>query len=161
MVKYKCARCTTKLETEDDLGGQSEDCPVCGWKNDVPLSKKQIKQQKKLEKLQRKEQAKPKQAPAAPARAQNSSPAPAVECDATGERYSLDDAEPEMWYYSMDGQEVGPVPETILVTMVQSGQLPPETQVRPDGAGGWHAAHTLRQFGGELEIDDIEAIPID
>ena len=39
MIKYKCEFCDAKLETDNDMSGTLEACPVCKKGNTVPLSK--------------------------------------------------------------------------------------------------------------------------
>jgi phage FluMu protein Com len=39
MIKYKCERCKTNIETDDALSGKQERCPSCKYMNTVPLSK--------------------------------------------------------------------------------------------------------------------------
>ena len=36
MIKYKCVRCQTKLETDKLLAGKTEPCPSCGHVNRIP-----------------------------------------------------------------------------------------------------------------------------
>ena len=50
MIKYRCSNCDVKLETDDRLGGYKEPCPDCGVVNNIPLSKKQIMEDEKLNK---------------------------------------------------------------------------------------------------------------
>ena len=54
MIKYRCASCGSELETEDNLSGKDEACPVCGQTNKVPLSKHELAeiQKQHKEKLQ-------------------------------------------------------------------------------------------------------------
>ena len=49
VIKYKCAFCGAKLETEDSQSGRRETCPACGKNNPVPLSEadKEARQKEK------------------------------------------------------------------------------------------------------------------
>lgn len=38
MIRYRCAGCGAKLETDDQFGGKAEVCPSCRRTNPVPLS---------------------------------------------------------------------------------------------------------------------------
>jgi hypothetical protein len=50
MMKYNCKACGAKLETEDELSGKQESCPVCGKPNVVPLSRRDVLDQERREK---------------------------------------------------------------------------------------------------------------
>src|SRR5437763_10445049 len=41
------------------------------------------------------------------------------------------------WFYARNGQQVGPVPETELAQLVQSGAIQPETLVWHAGMAEW------------------------
>jgi len=41
MINYKCAACNARLETPDELGGESENCPACNHINQAPFTKEQ------------------------------------------------------------------------------------------------------------------------
>lgn len=44
------------------------------------------------------------------------------------------------WFYTNATQRFGPVPESLLRTLVRDGQLDPETPVWTEGMSGWEAA---------------------
>ncbi len=50
MIKYKCASCGAKLETDDSLSGKQEACPSCQKVNPVPLSKHDLAEQQARQK---------------------------------------------------------------------------------------------------------------
>jgi len=50
------------------------------------------------------------------------------------------------WYYSQDGQQQGPVAQSQLQQMLQSGQLANSSLVWKQGMGDWVAASTLEVF---------------
>jgi len=50
MIEYKCAYCGAKLETEDSLSGKEEACPVCRKVNSIPLSQRDLAEQKRQRK---------------------------------------------------------------------------------------------------------------
>ncbi len=41
------------------------------------------------------------------------------------------------WYYAMEGKEVGPVPQSTLLTLIQRGGLKPDTLVWMPGMPDW------------------------
>jgi DNA-directed RNA polymerase subunit RPC12/RpoP len=43
-IKYKCPKCSGKLENPGTMGGREDECPLCGFVHPVPLSKGQQKE---------------------------------------------------------------------------------------------------------------------
>lgn len=63
------------------------------------------------------------------------------------------------WYYTLLGEEFGPVPASTIVELVQSGTLASDDPVRQGSDGTGVAAHTLLgsfEHLGELELADEE-----
>lgn len=63
------------------------------------------------------------------------------------------------WYYTLLGEEFGPVPASTIVELLQSGTLASDDPVRQGSDGTWVAAHTLLgsfEDLGELELADEE-----
>jgi len=56
MIKYTCAHCGAKLETDDSLSGKQETCPACRKANPVPLSKQDLADDKKWRKEEQRKQ---------------------------------------------------------------------------------------------------------
>jgi hypothetical protein len=56
MIKYKCEFCDAKLETDKDMSGLLEACPVCKKGNTVPLSKHDQHEQDKQQKAKRRQE---------------------------------------------------------------------------------------------------------
>jgi DNA-directed RNA polymerase subunit RPC12/RpoP len=51
-IKYKCPKCSGKLENPGTMGGREDECPLCGFVHPVPLSKgqqKEVQRRKALE----------------------------------------------------------------------------------------------------------------
>jgi hypothetical protein len=56
MIKYKCEFCDAKLETDKDMSGLLEACPVCKKGNTVPLSKHDQHELDKQQKAKRRQE---------------------------------------------------------------------------------------------------------
>jgi len=52
------------------------------------------------------------------------------------------------WYYTLQGQQQGPVPEAQLRSLIQSGQLPPNEFVFKEGMSDWVAASSRPELMG-------------
>jgi sRNA-binding protein len=79
MIKYKCEFCDAKLETDNDMSGVLEACPVCKKGNTVPLSKHDQHEQDKQQKAKhRQEHEQEKQRKAATAAAPEPAARPAA-----------------------------------------------------------------------------------
>ncbi|MFC5050902.1 DUF4339 domain-containing protein [Rubritalea spongiae] len=50
-----------------------------------------------------------------------------------------------MWYYTLNGQQAGPISQTELAQKL-NGQLPPDTLVWKEGMENWSAANTIAVF---------------
>lgn len=53
MIVYRCAGCGETLETDDALSMQTEKCPVCGYVNTVPKSRKELRRERREQRAQR------------------------------------------------------------------------------------------------------------
>jgi len=51
-IKYKCPKCSGKLENPGTMGGREDECPLCGFVHPVPLSKglqKELQRRREVE----------------------------------------------------------------------------------------------------------------
>ncbi|MDB6094615.1 MAG: hypothetical protein JWM32_2177 [Verrucomicrobia bacterium] len=62
------------------------------------------------------------------------------------------------WYYSINGQRLGPVPEAEFERMVRDGMIRPETLVWRQGMKEWQAYSTTQPIAGEGEETETCAV---
>ncbi len=65
----------------------------------------------------------------------------------------------DQWYYSVDGETFGPLPESDLLTKYRDGELTAESFVWRDGFGDWKSAETVEPFQGVLRSGDRTSAP--
>ena len=59
------------------------------------------------------------------------------------------------WYYAQNGQQVGPVSESQLEALIQSGQVNAATPVWHQGLGDWQPLQAVRPAGGGSPLPGI------
>lgn len=52
------------------------------------------------------------------------------------------------WFYTVNGQQAGPVDDAQLRSMIQSGQVRPMDLVWREGMANWAEVHSVPEFGG-------------
>src|SRR5215204_2028400 len=67
-----------------------------------------------------------------------------------------------MWYYSVDGQTLGPLSEAELDQQVKSGALPPTVYIWRDGMAEWQPYNEVRTTVGaaRLRVATPVAVPM-
>lgn len=154
MIYYTCIHCDTELEEEDSLGSKTARCPVCNGINNVPKSKKQLKeehrqQKKKLEewrlqkmseKLTRKREEEMKVKQAAEEALRIKKQAESERQQKYIETLTLVKKDAHVvknWYCMSKGKEWGPMPESRLQIWISSGRIGSGDVVHPDNVNVW------------------------
>lgn len=65
----------------------------------------------------------------------------------------------DQWYYSQQGQRLGPVAEEQLKALAASGQLKPTDKVWKKGMAGWQAVSEVEGLIPEPAHDEPPPIP--
>src|SRR5690349_16068333 len=55
----------------------------------------------------------------------------------------------DAWYYSKDGQQIGPISSAVLQQMFTSGHLQPTDYVWHEGMADWQPAETVVELFGD------------
>lgn len=143
MIYYTCIHCDTDLEEEDSLGSKTARCPACNGINNVPKSKKQLKEERlrhKSAELARKHEEEMKTKQAAEESLRIKKQAESERQQKYAETLTLVKKDAHVvknWYCLSKGKEWGPMPEPRLQTWISSGRINSRDFVHPEDISIW------------------------
>lgn len=143
VVKYKCERCKSKLESDEHLAGLTDDCPLCGHLNKVPKTKNQIREEKRKQKELELTQLAAEAAVINKKREQ-AEKEDKEKCEKLQKQYeaTLMSVKKEShltkaWYCFIEGKKWGPMPEARLQAWISENRVKCSDKVHPEGIDIW------------------------
>ena len=143
MLRYKCERCGEKLESDDSFAGLTDDCPVCGHKNAVPKTRKQLKEEKRRQKevelaelergaiaLRRKKEQQEKAE-------EEKRKAKKKEYETLLMSVRKESHTTKMWYCFVEGKQWGPMTESRLQAWISENRVKYTNKIRPESINTW------------------------
>ena len=175
MIHYTCIHCDTKLVSEDSFASSEERCPICKGINNVPKTKKQLKEERRQQKkrlkeerrqqmvteltIKREQEIKDKQATEEALRIKKQAEIERQQKYRETLILVKKDAHiVKNWYCMSKGKEWGPMPEARLQTWISSGRIGIEDVIRPDNIYVWLKVSELPEifvFPYESPADDL------